>query len=634
MTIFSCNNLTKSFGGGLIFKDVSFGMQSGEKIGLIGKNGIGKTTLLNIIAGNDFPDNGEIVFNNNVSIEYLEQIPKFEKNDIIINAVMNAKPELHEALIEHNRLCTKLTNNYDNETSKKIDKLAQIIEHQNGWNLGNRAKSILSKLNINNYYDKINTLSGGMKKRVALARALLTEPDLLILDEPTNHLDAISVQWLQDTIMAANKSLLFVTHDRYFLDAVSTKIIELDDKKLFSYPGNYSLYLERKATAESIKNSTIEHAQSKYKMELAWLQKGAKARRSKQQSRIDWIKELEKDTIKKESKKIKIELGNTFLGKRVIDAMNISKSLGEKLLFKDFTYLAKPGDRIGIIGPNGTGKSTLLNVLSNKINVDDGLIKMGSSLNIGYFKQDSDELKENQTLIGSLKEIAEYINVGVGRDRYLTTRDLLTRFLFPFKQHNALVETLSGGEKRRLQILRVLMANPNVLFLDEPTNDLDIPTLTALEDYLDDFYGVLLIVSHDRAFLDRTVKFIFAFEKNGKIKEYPGNYSYYLEQKEKRQQSVNTKISDKHLNYKLEKKKKQATKLSYKDKLALEDLEKNIPILEKQKQELQDLIHSGSIINYKELELQSQKLVELDKEIDSATLKWIELSEKIPLNEK
>ncbi len=627
MTIFSCNNLSKSFAGGLIFSDVSFGIQSGDKIGLIGKNGIGKTTLLNIIAGKDFPDDGEIVFNSDVKIEYLEQVPKFERNDIIINAVLNAKPELQEALVEHSRLCTKLTNSYDDETSKKIDKLAEIIEHQNGWNLENKAKAILSKLNIENYYDKINTLSGGIKKRVALARALLTEPDLLILDEPTNHLDAVSVQWLQDTIMATNKSLLFVTHDRYFLDAVSTRIIELDDRKLFSYPGSYSLYLERKATAESIKNSTIEHAQSKYKMELAWLQKGAKARRSKQQSRIDWIQELEKETVKKIDKKIKIELGNTFLGKRIIDAFNIGKSIGGKLLFKDFTFLAKPGDRIGIIGPNGTGKSTLLNVLSNRLKVDEGLIKMGASLNIGYFTQDSDELKENQTLINSLKEIAEYINVGVGRDRYLTARDLLTRFLFPFKQHNALVDTLSGGEKRRLQIIRVLMANPNVLFLDEPTNDLDIPTLNALEEYLDDFYGVLLIVSHDRAFLDRTVNFIFAFEENGKIKEYPGNYSYYLEQKEKRKPLRSTKNTEKQEKYMREKKSKPAKKLSYKDKIRLEELEKTIPLLEAKQKELQELINSGEV-DYKELEVKSQELVSLESDIEEATTEWMELLEK------
>jgi ABC transport system ATP-binding/permease protein len=630
MTIFSCNNISKAYAGGALFEGVAFGMDSGERVGFIGKNGIGKTTLLNIVAKKEVPDEGEIVFNNDVSIEYLEQNPFFDFDDIILDAVMQSKFKLYESLHEHQRLCMVLNNNFDETLSKRVYELTQYIEHENGWNLENEAKAILTKLGIKNYYDSIKTLSGGLKKRVALARALLSEPDLLILDEPTNHLDADSVQWLQDRLMASKKSLMFVTHDRYFLDAVSTKIIELNDKRLYSFPGNWEDYLVRKATVEDIKDATIERTQSRLREELIWLQKGARARRSKQKSKYDWIEELEKKSHKTKEKKIKIELGNKFLGKRIIEAYNIGKSLGEKLLFDDFTYLAKPGDRIGIIGPNGSGKSTLLNVLSGRLKNDEGLIKAGPSIKIGYFTQESLQLKDNQTIIASLKEIAEYIDVGEGRDRYLTAKDLLERFLFPHKQHNALIGTLSGGERRRLQILHVLMQNPNVLFLDEPTNDLDIPTLHALEDCLENFYGVLLVVSHDRAFLDRTVNEIYAFNGKGNIKEYPGNYSYYLEQIEKSQAvSSVKKVSKKHKQYMEEKKKQSPKKLSYKEQLEYDSLESEIPELEIKKSDLERLLNSGEITDYKELDNLSKEIVGIEKKIEKALSRWMELGEKV-----
>ncbi len=633
MTIFSCNNLSKSFASGTLFEDIAFGMETGDRIGLIGKNGIGKTTLLNIIGQKDNPDSGDVVFNNNITIEYLEQNPEFDFDDSILTAVMKAKPELYEAIHEHNRLCLLLNENYSKDISAKSEKLSLYIENEGGWNLENEAKAILSKLGLNNYYNKTTTLSGGLLKRVALARALLSEPDLLILDEPTNHLDADSVQWLQDRLMASKKSLLFVTHDRYFLDAVSTKIIELNDKKLYSFTGNYEQYLIRKEVNEDIKDSTIDHIRSRYREELIWLNRGARARRSKQKSKIDWIDELEKNSTKTFEKKIKIELGKTFLGKRIVEAYNIGKSISERKLFSDFTYLAKPGDKIGIIGPNGSGKSTLLNVLSGRLKQDEGLIKIGLSIKIGYFLQDSVELKDNLTVIGCLKEIAEYIDVGEGRDRYLTAATLLERFLFPHRQHHSFIHTLSGGERRRLQILRVLMSNPNVLLLDEPTNDLDIATLHAFEDYLENFYGVLLVVSHDRAFLDRTVNTIWAFDGIGNIKEYPGNYSYYLEQKENSKSDFSVKqTNEKYSQYKEEKKTRQPFKLTYKDQLEYEKLEKEIPDLEERKLNLEKQIESGSITDYNELEAKSHELVELEKEIEVAMIRWFELGDKVSAN--
>lgn len=627
MTIFSCNNLSKEYDHGLLFEGVSFGMTRGDRIGLIGKNGIGKTTLLNIIAGMDDPDSGEVVFNKEARFEYLNQKPVFDFNETILDAVMSAKKELYNKIIEYNSLCNQMDSE-NPKTADRIEKLTRDIDNANGWNLESEAKIILSKLGIYDYYENVRNLSGGFVKRVALAKALISEPDLLILDEPTNHLDADSVQWLQDRLQEANTSILFVTHDRYFLDSVSTKIVELDQKKIFLYPGNYEKYLELKESFVDAHNAAVEHRQSKLREELAWLQRGARARRTKQKSRIDWIDKLEKEAKAIEERKIKIELGKTFMGSRIIDGHNLTKSIGGKLLFNDYTYIAKPGDRIGIIGPNGSGKSTFLNVLSGRIKPDAGTLKTGPSIKIGYFTQDSSELKPMQSVIGSLREIADWIDCGVGRDRYITAKELLLRFLFPNHQHSSLISTLSGGEKRRLGILRVLMANPNVIFLDEPTNDLDIQTLNSLERYLEDFYGTLLVVSHDRAFLDRTVDFIWAFDNKGGIKEYPGNYSAYLEKTEenRKQQIVEKKGSEPKKWKKPETTKK---KLSYMEQREFDSLEKEIPLMEKQKEELEEFISKMDVREYKKIEVKSTELAELENKIEESTMRWLDLSDSV-----
>ena len=628
MTIFSCNNLSKSFKDEWLFEGLSFGMEEGDKIGVIGRNGIGKTTLLNIIAGIEQPESGSVVYNNKVRFRYLEQLSKYDSSEVILDLVMKAKPEIYEILEEHHRLCNLTKSKNDNDIPQKIESIISKLNDTSGWNLENEAKAILSRLGIENFYDNVNTLSGGLKKRVFLAQVLLSEPELLILDEPTNHLDADSVQWLQDKLQNSANSIIFVTHDRYFLDAVSNKIIEIDQKKLFSYPGNYEKYLERKEAFVQAHNATVEHIKSRLRVELAWLQKGAKARRTKQKSRIDWIEWLKTQTKSIKEKNIKIELGKTFIGSRIIDAHHISKSIAGKKLFEDFTYIAKPGDRIGIIGPNGSGKSTLLNVLSAKIKPDEGIVKIGESIRVGYCMQENIDLKENQSVIGSLREVAEYIDVGEGRDRYLTAKDLLNKFLFAPNQHNALIGTLSGGERRRLAILKIFMNNPNVILLDEPTNDLDIPTLNAIEEYLENFYGVLLVVSHDRAFLDRTVDFIWAFDGKGNIKEYPGNYSVYLEKIEsenklKSQQNKETTKINKWKNV------QQSKKLSYKAQIEFEELEEKIPELESEKKNLEELINSGKIEDYKEVDNICHKIVELETQIEESTLRWLELAEKI-----
>ena len=630
MTIFACNNLTKTFDRDTLFENISFGLEQGERLGIIGKNGIGKTTLLKIIAQREQPELGEVVFNKSITYQYLEQQTNFDSDNLLLDTVMLAKPIAYKLIEEHRAKCSLLNAKYDSNLADEVQELTHKLEELNAWNLEQEAKKILSKLGVEELHKTINQLSGGQKKRVALAKVLLSEPDLLILDEPTNHLDADSVQWLQDRLMNTNNSLVFITHDRYFLDAVSTRIIEIDQKRLFSFPGNYQAYLEKKEAIIDIHNSAAEHTRSKLRTELAWLARGAKARRTKQKSRIDWISKMEETTGKIKEKRIKIELGTSFLGKRVIDCNYISKSINNKLLFNDFTYIAKPGDRIGIIGANGCGKSTLLNSLAGLTTIDSGSLKLGDSVKVGYYKQEIDDLDDNKSLISAVREIAEYIDCGIGRDRYLTPRDLLLKFNFPTQQHSSLIGTLSGGERRRLALIRMLMANPNIIFLDEPTNDLDIPTLTSLEEYLEDFYGVLLIVSHDRAFLDRTVEFIWAFEEHGKVKEYPGNYTFYLEKKEeketqKRKFSAENKIEKENL-----KPKQTITKkLSYLDQREFDSLEIDIPKLEIEKIELERLVYSGEIADYKLLDDKSKELVELSESIDIKTMRWLELSEKV-----
>jgi ATP-binding cassette subfamily F protein uup len=627
MTIFSCNELSKTFTEKTLFDDISFGMETGERIGIIGKNGAGKTTLMKIVAGLETADKGKVVFNSNVRWEYLDQNPFFETFDIALDYVMKGRKDIFDYLEQYQSLSNSIHNSNDSDIKKQFDTASHYLDLHNGWSLESEAQKILSILGFDDFSVPVNQLSGGMRKRVALARALISEPELLIMDEPTNHLDADSVQWLQDRLMSFNNSLLFVTHDRYFLDAVATKIFEIEKKKIFIYTGNYEKYLEQKEALTSAQDAAFDHLRNKLRMELAWLQKGAKARRTKAKSRIDWIKVLEDDTKKVKDKDIKIEVGKTFIGSRIIDAHNITKNIAGKNLFTNFTYIATPGDRIGIIGPNGCGKSTLLNILSGNDFTETGTIKIGNSIKIGYYKQDTEDLKDSQTVIGSLKEIAEYIDVGIGRDRYLSTRDLLNKFLFPQNMHGAYISTLSGGEKKRLALIRLLMGNPNVLLLDEPTNDFDLQTLNALEDYLDNFYGTLLVVSHDRAFLDRIVTKIFSFDGNGLIKEYPGNYSDYLAKKEsirKQEAELKSDLNEKSRPEKVSQPKK---KLSYKEQREFDNIESEIEKFESEKSKISDKINSSDGSDYKLLEQLSRDLAEIETKINELTDRWMELTE-------
>lgn len=622
--LFSAHALSKSYHEKVLFTSISLGIMEGERIGIIGKNGVGKSSLLKIIAGLDEADEGIVTRGKDVQIVYLPQLPQFESKETCLEVAMSGKPEIVELLEQHRILCSKEGN--DTLLADEIHDLSVRIDVLHGWTLDNQAKTLLTKLGILHVHATIDSLSGGQKKRVALAKALLSEPDLLILDEPTNHLDADSVQWLQDHLSDYSKAILLVTHDRYFLDAVSTKIIELDKQSLFTYEGNFEDYLLKKEQRTSIEESTAEHERNTLRRELAWLQKGAKARRTKQKSRIDWISKMQEKPEQAEIRNIKIEIGNKFLGGKLIDAIQISKTIGDTVLFSDFTYRAAPGDRIGIIGPNGAGKSTLLNILSGRISPDSGYVTIGDTVSIGYFDQEVRTLKEQLTVIGNLREIAEYIDTGLGKDRYITAKELLDRFQFPAKQHHSFVHTLSGGEKRRLAMLMALMSNPNVLMFDEPTNDFDIATLTALEEYVEHFKGVLLIVSHDRSFLDRTVETIYAFEGEN-IKEYPGNYSAYLEKIEAQNKSIiQPTVEVKEPIIRVSHSKKKG--LSFNEKRELESLELVISETETQLQQLHILMEQTQPQDFKKFKELSEKQAETQKLLDKAMERWLELSEK------
>jgi ATP-binding cassette subfamily F protein uup len=591
MTLFSATKVSKVYYEKVLFENISFGMQDGERVGIIGRNGAGKTSLLRIVAGLDQPDAGEIAFNNEARFEYLAQLPTFEQDDTAFHAVASAYDHRHGALEE--------------------------------WELETLAKQTLGKLGIHDPYKHVQAMSGGQRKRVAIARALLAEPDLLILDEPTNHLDATSVQWLQDTLQNSNRGLLLVTHDRYFLDAVCTRIIEIDQSRLFSYEGSYEKYLERKEALVAVQDATADHQRNKLRTELAWLQKGAKARRTKQQSRIDWIEKMQQEqrTQGVEFRDIDIEVGGKFLGGKIIDAVDVCY----RSLVTDFTYRAAPGDRIGVIGPNGAGKTTLLNLLAGRKHCEKGHISLGETVTLGFFEQEIKDLQENETVLSNVRDIAEYIDVGVGRDRYISARELCDRFGFSPKQQHAFVHTLSGGERRRLGLLRILMSNPNVLFLDEPTNDFDLVTLNALEEYLQSFKGVLLTVSHDRAFLDTTVTTIWSFEDGGRIKEYPGNYSAYLEAVEARSKAADREAKGKQQQPPAQSAAKK--KLNFNEQREFTELEKRIPELESMISIVEGKM-STSEGSYQDHQTWAEEHAKLTTELDNATLRWLELSER------
>ncbi len=529
MNILSVEKIAKNYGPKTLFADVSFGVAAGEKIGLIGINGTGKSTLLQILVGREQPDTGQVIYANQARIGYLSQNPVFEPERSVLEAALQGGSPLFGLVREYEAALSRAGENpADAALQQELLRLGQRMDEAGAWQLESEAKTILTKLGISDFQAEVGTLSGGQRKRVALAAALINPVDLLILDEPTNQIDNQAVDWLEQYLHQRSGALLMVTHDRYFLDRVTNRILELDEGKIYSYTGNYSLFLTKKAEREELEQSLAAKRQNLYRRELAWIRRGAKARSTKQQARIDRFEALQSQLAEEPARgKMELAAGASRLGKKVILIERLAKSFAGRPVIAGFSYGFQRGDRVGIIGPNGIGKTTLLNLIAGNLQPDAGQIELGPTVKLGFFTQEHLEMDENQRVIDFIKAVAEHLPTADGGS--ISATQMLERFLFPPALQWTPIAKLSGGEKRRLYLLRVLMAAPNVLLLDEPTNDLDIQTLSILEDYLDDFPGVVIAVSHDRYFLDRIAAKLIVFEGAGRILCLVGNYSEYLE---------------------------------------------------------------------------------------------------------
>ncbi|MBD1843594.1 ABC-F family ATP-binding cassette domain-containing protein [Cyanobacteria bacterium FACHB-63] len=627
MSVLTLRSIKKDFGIKEIVRDASFTLEAGEKVGLIGTNGSGKSTLLKMIGGLESIDAGELTKTSGSRMIYLPQQPDLDPERTVLEQVFADSGDQMSLVKEYEQLSDQLAhaNGNSDATMARLSQITQKMDSLNAWELETKAKIILTKLGIHDLNVKIEQLSGGYRKRIALATALLSEPDVLLMDEPTNHLDALSIEWLQSYLSRFRGAVLLVTHDRYFLDRVTNRIIELDRGELYSYNGNYSYYLEKKAAQEASEASSQRKHQGVLRRELEWLKRGAKARSTKQKARIDRVHEMQDTEFRQAQGKVQISTAGRRIGKKVVELEHVTKGFGDRTLIKDFTYNFNPEDRVGIIGGNGAGKSTLLNLITGRLEPDSGTIETGSTIHFGYFDQHSEDLlvSENQRVIEYLKDVGELVKTAEGE--VITASQMLERFLFPPNQQYAPIHKLSGGERRRLFLLRVLMSAPNVLILDEPTNDLDVQTLAVLEDYLEDFNGCVIVVSHDRYFLDRTVDKIFALESGGNVREYPGNYSVYLEYKKDEEVTVEKPSEPKPTAAKSVSNKPR--KLSFKEKRELETLETKIPELEAEKAAIEKKLYNNPPAGFTEVQNLSEQLAKLEEQIETSTIRWMELSE-------
>ncbi|MFM6318543.1 MAG: ABC-F family ATP-binding cassette domain-containing protein [Dolichospermum sp.] len=631
MSLVTLQSVKKDFGIKELLKDANFSLDTNDKVGLIGTNGSGKSTLLKMIAGLESIDSGQILVNSGAKIVYLPQQPDIDENHTVLEQVFADSGEQMHLVKEYEELSDKLAHYPDDsQLMSRLSSVMQRMDATGAWEVETNAKIILTKLGIADFDVKVGTLSGGYRKRIALAAALISEPDLLLMDEPTNHLDALSVEWLQSYLNRYRGALLLITHDRYFLDRVTNKIIEIDRGDIYTYTGNYSYYLEKKALAEESAVSTQRKHQGILRRELEWLKKGPKARSTKQKARIERAHALRDTEFKQLNGKVDISTIGRRIGKKVIDLKNVSKAYNGRTLINDFTYEFSPEDRIGIIGGNGAGKSTLMDIITARVKPDSGSVEIGSTIHIGYFNQHSEELltavNEDQRVIDYIKEEGEFIEISDGTK--ITASQMLERFLFPGNQQYAPIHKLSGGEKRRLFLLRILISAPNVLILDEPTNDLDVQTLAVLEDYLEDFNGCVIVVSHDRYFLDRTVDTIFALEAGGSLRQYPGNYSIYLDYKKSEeaqpQETPKAVIVEKVTSPVIETKKRR--RLSNWERREFAELEGKIAKLEAEKTALEKKLATMAG-NYSEVQKLYEQVETLKKNIDLSTERWLELAE-------
>jgi len=613
-------SISKRYGEQMLFENISFTIFKDQKVALIAKNGAGKTTMMEILAGNDSPDGGQITTTNDIKIGYLRQDPTLNENlTVLQEALRSDNPALEvigqfEAAVRHN-------------DQQAIAALTNKMDELNAWDFDVKVKQILTQLKIDDFDQFVRELSGGQKKRLALANILINDPDLLMLDEPTNHLDLDMIEWLESYLTKTNCTLFMVTHDRYFLDRVCNEIIEIDQNQIYDYQGNYEYYLQKRQERIEQEVAATEKAKNLMRTEQEWMRRMPQARGHKAKYRVDQFYELkDKASQTRQDDKLELNVAASRMGKKILELDHISKAYGDLKLIENFTYKFYRFEKVGIVGKNGTGKSTFLNVITGAVPADSGTIDWGQTIKIGYYRQDGISFKDDEKVIDVVKNIAEVIEFEDGQK--MTASQLLTRFLFPPESQYNLVEKLSGGERRRLYLCSILMQNPNFLILDEPTNDLDIMTLNVLEDYLANFGGSVIIVSHDRYFMDKIVDHLFVFKGDGQIKDFPGNYTIYRnqvledEEKEKKAQAGNKPkpAAEKP-------KKKPTNKMSFNEKREFEMLEQEIGQLENEKAELELTMNSGGL-SPDELTEKSHRFSEVTKELDEKEMRWLELSEK------
>ncbi len=623
MSILTVENLVKTYGEKTLFNQLSFSISEKQRIGLIGVNGTGKSTLLRVIAGLETVEAGEVIHSKQLRIEYLPQYPTFDEELSVLEQIYNGNSPIMQVLREYEQALSELEIDVNNNIKQeKLSTMQQRMDAMNAWEASTVAKTVLTHLGIKDMMQPVKELSGGQKKRVAIAKALIQPADLFILDEPTNHLDNELIEWLESYLSQYKGTILVVTHDRYFLNRVTNQIFELDQGNLYRYEGNYESYLEKKAEREEQLLLTEKKRKNLLRHELAWLRRGAKARTTKQKARIQRIEQAQNEKTEIVNDKLDIAIGAQRLGKKVIELNEITKSFGEIKLINHLSYLVLPNERLGIIGPNGSGKSTLLNIMAGITNPDDGYIERGQTVKIAYYTQDYIEMNENLRVIDYIKEVAEIIKIADGQT--ITVEQMLERFLFPGNLQWTYIRKLSGGERRRLYLLRTLIGEPNVLFLDEPTNDLDTTTLTILEDYLEQFPGVVITVSHDRFFLDRVIDHLLVFEGNGNIQRFEGNYTEYLETiKQEKEKKIEAKGKNNQQN--IPPKKETRKKLSYKEQKEWVGIEDVIATLEERREELQkEIEQAGSDLDRVQHAYQEQQ--KLEKDLEQAMERWTELS--------
>ena len=613
-------NLTKSFGYDLLFGDISFGLDEGDKVGLIAKNGTGKSTLLNLLARVDTPDSGSIIYRNNLRIGYLPQIPTFEGAKTVLDVCLEGEDAASRAVRAYESAMTT-------GDAEAMTAAIQAMDNSHAWDYEERFKQILTQLKIDNYHQPVGELSGGQVKRVALAKILIDEPQFLILDEPTNHLDIDMIEWLENYLRRSTMTLLMVTHDRYFLDNICTRILELDQQEIFTYDGNYNYYLEKRAERIEAQNVQVEKARNLLRTELEWMRRQPQARQHKAQYRIDAFYDLkERAHGYRDKGDVRLNVSSAYIGKKIFTAHAVSKRYGDKVILNDFEYTFARYEKLGIVGDNGVGKSTFIKLLLGEVPCDSGHFEVGATVKFGYYSQEGMHFDEGKRVIDAVRDVAEYIYFD--EKTHYTAAQFLNLFLFSNADQQKLIEKLSGGEKRRLYLAMVLMSKPNFLILDEPTNDLDISTLEILEDYLSKFNGCVIIVSHDRFFMDRTVDHTFVFLGNGVVKDFPGNYSEYRAWKEHHdriaaEQARAVAKPKEKVQYNT---RDNSNKLTYKEKRELENLTAEIDDLTAEKESLDALFASGEVIT--DMDIKSARYSELQALLEEKEMRWLELSEK------